>query len=218
MSFNLFSAGQRILAAALMQNFRHVNFGNDLAPVDVNGSMVNNTINLGSWMGYFFKDGLFQGNIIAQGNQNMLGGDVAFTGICGAPGVADLVFGNKLNVSPGANTVYPVVEMWSNYSYAQIFLAEVTVNILATNSGTAEVLWDKYLVTGKFAGTSLTLLNSSQLSTYDPSGRLALSFSDAAVGGNSDLKITIAYSGTTLNQYICHVKVLSGQGYTKVHA
>ena len=60
MTFNVFSAGQKVLAAAFMQNFRHVNYGGPLLPVDVNGGSVNNTIDLGS-SSYRFKDVYYSG-------------------------------------------------------------------------------------------------------------------------------------------------------------
>lgn len=55
-TFNTIAAGDPILASKAMQNWRHVNYGNALIPVDSSGSGVDSTIDLGSST-YYFDDG-----------------------------------------------------------------------------------------------------------------------------------------------------------------
>ena len=65
MTFNIISDGDPVLAAPIMQNYRHVNYGNDLLPVDTNGSTVNDTIDIGSDI-RGFKDLYLTGTIYTQ--------------------------------------------------------------------------------------------------------------------------------------------------------
>ena len=56
MTFNVINAGDPGNAAPIMQNFRHVNYGNALLPVNSTGVAVDSTIDLGS-SSYYFNDG-----------------------------------------------------------------------------------------------------------------------------------------------------------------
>lgn len=47
-TFNVISDGDPGLAAPIMQNFRHVNYGNVLKPVDTNGNATTNVLDIGS--------------------------------------------------------------------------------------------------------------------------------------------------------------------------
>ena len=64
MTFNIIAAGQLGQASKVMENFRHVNYGSALLPVDANGAGVDATIDLGS-SSAGFKDGFFSGEIAA---------------------------------------------------------------------------------------------------------------------------------------------------------
>ena len=55
MTFNVISAGDAGLSARAMENWRHVNYGNVLNPVNATGTAVNATIDLGA-SGTKFKD------------------------------------------------------------------------------------------------------------------------------------------------------------------
>lgn len=48
MTFNIIEDGDDLEATPAMQNWRHVNYGNDLLPVDSNGDAVDSTLNIGS--------------------------------------------------------------------------------------------------------------------------------------------------------------------------
>jgi hypothetical protein len=66
MAFNDIIDGDEILATPVMQNFRHVNYGNHLLPVDSDGDGVDDTINLGSAT-YRFKELFLSDNITIGG-------------------------------------------------------------------------------------------------------------------------------------------------------
>ena len=55
MTFNIISDGDPGLASPVMQNFRHVNYGNDLIPVNSTGVGTSNTLDLGTAT-YKWKD------------------------------------------------------------------------------------------------------------------------------------------------------------------
>jgi len=56
MTFTVIANGDPIVAPTVMENFRHVNYGAALLPVDSTGASVDSTIDLGSTTKYF-KDG-----------------------------------------------------------------------------------------------------------------------------------------------------------------
>ncbi len=62
MTFNNIQPGDFVLAAYVMQNFMHVNYGNTLVPVNASGVGVDNTLDLGStsfrWRGGYFSTNL----------------------------------------------------------------------------------------------------------------------------------------------------------------
>ena len=51
--FNVITDGDPILASPIMQNFRHVNYGNVLKPVDTNGNPLSNVLDLGTNTAYW---------------------------------------------------------------------------------------------------------------------------------------------------------------------
>lgn len=55
MTFNVINDGDPVLAAPVMQNWRHVNYGSALLPVNTTGSSVDDTLDLGSST-YQWKD------------------------------------------------------------------------------------------------------------------------------------------------------------------
>ena len=65
MTFNIISDGDPVLAAPIMQNYRHINYGSALLPVDTNGSSVDDTIDIGSST-RGFKDLFLTGTIYTQ--------------------------------------------------------------------------------------------------------------------------------------------------------
>lgn len=62
--FNIISAGQATSATKAMQNWRHVNYGSALLPVDASGAGVTNTIDLGSTSYYFARGYISTCNIV----------------------------------------------------------------------------------------------------------------------------------------------------------
>jgi hypothetical protein len=62
MAFNDIIDGDEILATPIMQNFRHVNYGNHLLPVDSDGDGVDATINWGS-ASFRFLNAFLSGNL-----------------------------------------------------------------------------------------------------------------------------------------------------------
>lgn len=63
-TFNSITDGDPVLATPIMQNFRHVNYGNVLKPVDANGNNSSATLDIGSstvlWRdGWFSRSGFF---------------------------------------------------------------------------------------------------------------------------------------------------------------
>jgi len=60
-------------------NFKHVNFGSDLIPVDVDGDGVDGALDLGTST-YRWDNGLFSGNIFADGQDRAAGGFAQFSG------------------------------------------------------------------------------------------------------------------------------------------
>jgi hypothetical protein len=63
----------------VMGNFRHVNFGSDLIPVDTDGDGVDAALDLGS-TSFNWKDAYFSGNIVAYGQYRASGGTAEFSG------------------------------------------------------------------------------------------------------------------------------------------
>lgn len=61
MTFNVINDGDPVLAAPVMQNWRHVNYGSTLNPVDTTGSTTDGTLDFGSnsshWRDAWFGDG-----------------------------------------------------------------------------------------------------------------------------------------------------------------
>ena len=82
MTFNIISDGDPGLASPVMQNFRHVNYGNALLPVNSTGSSVNNTIDLGS-AAYGWKDFYMIGDIAVNTNKFTVAGSSGNTVIAG---------------------------------------------------------------------------------------------------------------------------------------
>ena len=87
MAFNNITNGDPFDATKAMQNWRNVNYGSTLLPVNSSGAAVNATIDLGS-SSNAFKDGFFSGQVRAtvqpflylhSGSKNSTGIDHAFT-------------------------------------------------------------------------------------------------------------------------------------------
>ena len=87
MAFNNITNGDPFDATKAMQNWRNVNYGSTLLPVNSSGAAVNATIDLGSSTNAF-KDGFFSGQIRASaqpflslnsGSRNSTGIDYGFT-------------------------------------------------------------------------------------------------------------------------------------------
>jgi hypothetical protein len=87
MTFNIISAGDPVLAAPIMQNFRHVNYGGALLPVNSSGAGINNTLDIGSssykWKDAFLSGGLNVGSATGAGTGSivMRNDQAAFTGV-----------------------------------------------------------------------------------------------------------------------------------------
>jgi len=54
-------------------NFRHVNYGSDLIPVDVDGDGVDAALDIGT-SSFRFREGIFSGNVLPQGQYRAAGG------------------------------------------------------------------------------------------------------------------------------------------------
>jgi hypothetical protein len=66
MTFTIINPGDDVVAVTAMGNWRHINYGNTLLPVNSSGSGVTNTLDLGS-SSYLFKNGYFRGYIVEEG-------------------------------------------------------------------------------------------------------------------------------------------------------
>ena len=112
MAFNNITNGDPFDATKAMQNWRNVNYGSTLLPVNSSGAAVNATIDLGS-SSNAFKDGFFSGQIRAAvqpflylhtGSRSSTGIDFSFT--VGENTGGFTTTGGKLAVpSPGVYTV-----------------------------------------------------------------------------------------------------------------
>lgn len=60
-------------------NFRHVNFGSDLIPVDTDGDGVDAALDIGT-TSFSWKDAYFSGNVIANGQYRASGSTAEFSG------------------------------------------------------------------------------------------------------------------------------------------
>ena len=67
MTFNDIQPGDFILAAPVMQNFRHINYGNPLLPTDSAGAFDDDAIDLGS-SSFGFKEGFFTDTVTTDKN------------------------------------------------------------------------------------------------------------------------------------------------------
>jgi len=71
MTFNNINNGDPLDATKVMENFRHVNYGSALLPVNSSGVEVDDIIDLGS-SSYAFKDGFFSGELTATNQPYLL--------------------------------------------------------------------------------------------------------------------------------------------------
>lgn len=132
--FNNIQDGDDVLASPVMQNFRHVNYGNVLKPVDSSGNNNDDTLDLGTntvrWRDFYYSSQIFSpdGTVGAPSVSNLDDGD---TGIFYPTGNAigfstggvesfrvdssqhlqlntnsDILFGSSSIMDLGTNTIY----------------------------------------------------------------------------------------------------------------
>jgi hypothetical protein len=104
MTFHILAAGTRVVASDVLDNDRHVNYGNALLPVTATGAGVSATIDLGSNT-YKFAAGFFSGSVLVgtltDGTATLTGGGL--TGLTNLE-VDNLVLnGIRLNSTIGNN-------------------------------------------------------------------------------------------------------------------
>lgn len=66
-------------ADEVMENFKHVNYGSNLIPVDVDGDGVDAALDIGT-ESYRFRDGFFSGNVLPKGQYRIALNSARFTG------------------------------------------------------------------------------------------------------------------------------------------
>lgn len=222
MTFNIFSAGQKILSAAIMQNFRHLNFGSPLMPVDSNGSSVDNTIDLGSST-YRFKDGNFGGKMIVEGGQLTVGGDKVGQAAIAKPAINWFVYGNSGSGGVVPYTTTKKFRAYSNDSHSVItgIVMEVTVGMhsQASDGGPGNEMMKKSIFTLynsqlSYPGAVYGIHEQVVSNYYQYSDQIGLAVTDGGSTG-ADFNLTLTCSGYRQYWWSMEVKITSTQGYVE---
>lgn len=214
MTFNVFSAGQKIPAESVMQNYRHLNYGSPLMPVDVNGSSVDNTIDLGSST-YRFKDLNIAGKAIIEGGQLTVGGDKNMRNTNGLPGINWFVYGNS---GSGGVVPYSTVKKFRAYvgsSSTAMITIEVTVTMLeqVSDGGPIGTMMKKSIFSCyNSSGTTYKIHEQVVSNYYEYSDHIGLSLADGGSTG-ADFNLTLTCGGYRQYGWIMEVKIASNQGY-----
>ena len=216
MTFNVFSAGQKILSAAIMQNFKHLNFGSPLMPVDTNGSSVDNTIDIGSST-YRFKDGNFGGKMIIEGGQLTIGGDKIGQAATWMPAINTFIYGNS---GSGGVVPYSTVKKfraYTNSGHSSItgFVMEVTVGMTsqASDGGPVNEMMKKSIFTFYASSGTVYRVHEQVVSSYAQySDQIGLAVADGGSTG-ADFNLTLTCTGYRQYWWSMEVKITSTQGY-----
>lgn len=109
--FNIITDGDPLLASPIMQNFRHVNFGNALIPVNSNGVATNNALDLGT-------SSVYWRNFYLAGTANItnlaVGTNALFSSVAGSVGIGTTTPQKLLDL----NNLSPVIRLTSTRDFA----------------------------------------------------------------------------------------------------
>jgi len=229
MTFNIINNGDPGLAAPVMQNFRHVNYGSALLPVDSSGAGANNTIDLGS-TAYGFKNFYIVGTIDLGTNTIA---DTVLTGVWTFNSTVTTTLngsGNtKLKISSTGDTPVTGVfivgdEGGANEQGWQIQTDGAATQHLKFRDSTAggELLFFEAGATG----TGLYVQNDGSLGVHKTSPFSGTSFTGIDILGGVSASVRVAGSsaayyhlydtGGTANERICDIT--HGAGLTKIRA
>lgn len=130
--FNVITDGDPILASPIMQNFRHVNYGNVLKPVDTNGNPLSNVLDLGTNTAYWR-------NIYLSGTANVGSGLVVDSGTLYLDPILNRIGISTQNPRESLDVVGTMVQSGGNAVFVENGTSKLFIKSVYSNSNGLQI-------------------------------------------------------------------------------